>query len=216
VTYALYVFDLDGTLVDSRRDIAESANELLEACGGSALPEEVIGRMVGNGAPTLVARAFAAAALQPPADALARFLRIYDRRLLVHTRPYDGIPDVLAALHVRAPLAVLTNKPHAATRSILAGLDLDKFFDVDAVVAGDGAFARKPDPAGLLYLSARAGVRPATTLLVGDSLADWQTARSASASVCLAGYGFGIEEFLLQRLGPSDHLIEKPSDLLRL
>jgi phosphoglycolate phosphatase len=216
VTYALYVFDLDGTLVDSRRDIAESANELLEACGGAALPEEEIGRMVGNGAPTLVARAFAAAALEPPADALARFLRIYDRRLLVHTRPYEGIPKVLETLQVRARLAVLTNKPHAATSSILAGLALDRFFDADAVVAGDGAFARKPDPSGLLDLSTRARVRPAETLLVGDSLVDWQTARSASASFCLVGYGFGMEEFPVQRLGPSDRLIEKPSDVLVL
>ncbi|HVH26430.1 MAG TPA: HAD-IA family hydrolase [Vicinamibacterales bacterium] len=216
MVYALYVFDLDGTLVDSRRDIAESANELLETCGASALPEEVVGRMVGNGAPDLVARAFAAAAIEPPADALERFLRIYDRRLLAHTRPYVGIPEVLEALQVRAPLAVLTNKPLAATRSVLDGLGLARFFDADAVVAGDGAFGRKPDPAGLQHLSSRAGVQPGATLLVGDSLVDWQTARNAAAPVCLARYGFGFEDFPVQRLGPADHLIERPYDLLVL
>ena len=89
--YRLIVFDLDGTLVDSRRDIAESANALLEACGGDHLPEETIGRMVGDGAGTLIARAFAAAGLERPADALDRFLAIYDTRLLTHTRPYPQI-----------------------------------------------------------------------------------------------------------------------------
>ena len=80
--FALIVFDLDGTLVDSRRDIAESANALLEACGADPLPEETVGRMVGNGAATLVARAFAAAGIERPPDALDRFLTIYDARLL--------------------------------------------------------------------------------------------------------------------------------------
>jgi phosphoglycolate phosphatase len=216
VVYGLYVFDLDGTLVDSRRDIAESANEMLEACGAPALPEEVIGRLVGNGAPALVARAFAAATLEPPADALEQFLYIYNRRLLVHTRPYEGIPDVLETLRGRAPLGVLTNKPLAATRSILEGLGLARFFDGDAVVAGDGALGRKPDPSGLRYLSARASVQPRATLLVGDSFVDWQTARNASAPVCLARYGFGFEDFPVQSLGPNDHLIYKPSDLLGL
>ena len=81
--YQLFVFDLDGTLVDSRRDIADSANVLLETCGARPLPEETIGRMVGDGAATLVARAFAASGLEPPPDALERFLAIYDTRLLL-------------------------------------------------------------------------------------------------------------------------------------
>src|SRR5712691_844767 len=122
--YRLYVFDLDGTLVDSRRDIAESANALLETCGARPLPEETIGRMVGDGAATLVARAFAAAGIERPTDALNRFLAIYDTRLLKHTRPYPQMPEVLEALGARAPLAVLTNKPLAATHTILCGLGL--------------------------------------------------------------------------------------------
>ena len=214
--FRLIVFDLDGTLVDSRRDIAESANALLETCGARPLSEETIGRMVGAGTATLVARAFAAAGIERPADALDRFLAIYDARLLKYTRPYPRIPEVLETLAARTPLAVLTNKPLAATRSILFGLGLDRYFDHEAIVGGDGPFARKPDPAGLRHLASRAGVSPSATLLVGDSIVDWQAARNASTGVCLARYGFGFEGFPVDELGPSDRLIEAPSDLLTL
>jgi phosphoglycolate phosphatase len=214
--YRLYVFDLDGTLVDSRRDIAESANALLEACGARPLSEEAIGRMVGSGAATLVARAFAAAGTERPPDALERFLAIYDTRLLRHTRPYPGMSSVLDVLCARASLAVLTNKPLRATRSILAGLDLAKYFVEDAIVGGDGPFARKPDPEGLLHLAARAGVPPSGTVLVGDSVADWKAARGASTGVCLARYGFGFEDFPTGELGPADRMIDTPAELLEL
>ena len=214
--FSLIVFDLDGTLVDSRRDIAESANALLVESGADPLPEETIGRMVGNGAATLVARAFAAAGFERPADALDRFLAIYEGRLLKHTRPYPEMADVLEKLSARARLAVLTNKPLAATRSILAGLDLDRFFVQAAVVGGDGPHARKPDPAGLLYLVSQAGVPPSATLLVGDSHVDWQAARNASAAVCLARYGFGFEGFPESDLGPDDRTIAAPRELLLL
>jgi len=214
--FRLIVFDLDGTLVDSRRDIAESANALLETCGARPLSEETIGRMVGAGTATLVARAFAAAGIERPADALDRFLAIYDARLLKYTRPYPRIPEVLETLAARTPLAVLTNKPLAATRSILFGLGLDRYFDHEAIVGGDGPFARKPDPAGLRHLASRAGVSPSATLLVGDSIVDWQAARNASTGVCLARYGFGFEGFPVDELGPSDRLIEAPSELLTL
>ena len=158
--FRLIVFDLDGTLVDSRQDIAESANATLVACGAQPLSEDAIGRMVGDGAPMLIARAFAAAGVEPPPDALDRFLTIYDDRLLSHTRPYHGIPELLDQLARRASLAVLTNKPLAATRRILEGLDLSRYFPPDRMVGGDGPFPRKPDPAGLAHLMASAGVAP--------------------------------------------------------
>ena len=212
--YRLIVFDLDGTLVDSRRDIAESANALLESCGTSALPEETIGRMVGDGAATLVARAFAAAGIERPGDALDRFLAIYNTRLLAHTRPYPQMADVLEALATRASLAVLTNKPLGATRSILSGLDLAQYFDEEAIVGGDGPFARKPDPAGLRHLGSRIGVPPEATLLVGDSIIDWRAARNASTAVCLARYGFGFDGFPVAQLDPADRTIDAPIELL--
>jgi phosphoglycolate phosphatase len=214
--YQLIVFDLDGTLVDSRRDIAESANALLETCGARPLPEETIGRMVGDGAATLVARAFAAAGMERPPDALDRFLAIYEGRLLKHTRPYPQMPEVLETLGARTSLAVLTNKPLGATRSILAGLGLARHFDDDAIVGGDGPFARKPDPAGLRHLVSRAGVLPSATLLVGDSFVDWRAARNASTGVCLARYGFGFEGFPVGELDAADRVIDAPIDLLVL
>jgi phosphoglycolate phosphatase len=208
----LIVFDLDGTLVDSRRDLAESANELLEHCGGSPLGEEAIGRMVGDGAATLVARVFAAAAVPQPVDALPRFLALYNARLLRFTRPYPGIPELLAGLQRRATLAVLTNKPRAATGEILAGLNLARYFE-SRVVGGDGPFPRKPSPDGLEHLIAEAGVLPTETLLVGDSVIDWRTAHAARAFCCLARYGFGFDGFPVDVLRDADRLIDRPSDL---
>jgi phosphoglycolate phosphatase len=214
--FRLIVFDLDGTLVDSRKDIADAANRLLRDCGAEPLPDDRVGRMVGDGAATLVARAFAASGIERPPDALERFLAIYDRRLLDHTREYEGMSEVLDTLAARAPLAVLTNKPLASTRRILAGLDLARFFHEDAVVGGDGPFPRKPDAAGLRHLIARARVPREDTLLVGDSVIDWRTAREARSSICLARYGFGYEGFPVEELRPGDHLIDAPVELLRL
>ena len=212
----LVVFDLDGTLIDSRRDLADAANALLESEGAAPLSEERIGRMVGDGAATLVARAFDASGVARPADALERFLALYDERLLNHTRPYPGIPEVLEALGLRSPLAVLTNKPLASTRRILAGLGLARHFSDNAVVGGDGPFPRKPDPAGLVHLTARARVDASATLLVGDSIVDWRTARAAATPICLARYGFGYEGFPRDELATSDRLIDAPADLLAL
>jgi phosphoglycolate phosphatase len=214
--FQLIVFDLDGTLIDSRRDLADAANALLASCGGGPLAEEDIGRMVGDGAATLVARVFEASGVERPPDALERYLALYDRRLLNHTRPYPGMAEVLGVLAMRATLAVLTNKGLASTRRILAGLDLSRHFAEDAVIGGDGPFPRKPDPAGLRHLSASANVPVESTLFVGDSLIDWRTARAASTPVCLARYGFGYERFPPHELGPTDRLIDAPAELLAL
>ena len=212
----LIVFDLDGTLVDSRRDIADATNALLVACGADALPEPEVGRMIGDGAATLVARAFLAAGQPEPPDALARFLDFYDRRLLDHTRPYPQIPEVLEALAARRLLALLTNKPLQATRRILAGLHLARFFDAGAVVGGDGPFARKPDAAGLRHLMARATRAPEETILVGDSLIDWRTGRNAAVRVCLVRYGFGFDSVPADLIDPETLVVDQPRGLLAL
>jgi phosphoglycolate phosphatase len=214
VSFALFVFDLDGTLVDSLRDITDSANALLISCGVAPIAEEEIGRMVGDGAASLIARAFKASGTVRPPDALERYLALYDERLLNHTRPYDGMPEVLEALGRRAALAVLTNKPIASTRRILDGLDLARHFQPDAVLGGDGPFPRKPDPAALIHLAA--GATAASTLMVGDSDVDWRTARAAGTRVCLARYGFGFRSVPLRELAPDDLLIAAPSELLAL
>jgi phosphoglycolate phosphatase len=210
----LYVFDLDGTLVDSLRDLADTANQLLVSCGGTPLATDAVGRMVGEGVGTLVARAFDAAGLARPPDAVERFLAIYQTRLLNHTRPYDGVSDVLTALSARASLAVLTNKPLAATADILEGLGLSRFFDAAAVLGGDGPLPRKPDPAGLAHLCARAAVTASDAMLVGDSLVDWQTARNGGAAICLARYGFGFRQFPRETLDGRERFIDAPRDLL--
>ena len=212
----LFVFDLDGTLVDSLRDLSDSANELLAASGGTPLSTDAVGRMVGEGAATLVARVFTAGGVAAPADALDRFLAIYDTRLLKHTREYEGMSSTIAALATRASLAVLTNKPLDATQRILDGLQLSKFFDADAVLGGDGPLPRKPDPAALQRLCERANVPAADAMMVGDSLIDWQTARHAGTEICLARYGFGFREFPAEKLDGRERLIDAPSDLLRL
>ena len=188
----LIAFDLDGTLVDSRRDLADSVNALLADVDRPPLSERVIGTMVGDGARQLVERALAASGIaSPPADALERFLDHYDRRLLVHTAPYDGIVEMLRALGARGiGRAVLTNTPQTAAERVLDGLDLRRWFDA-GVVGAEAEHPRKPDPAGLRALARLAGAAIDQTMLVGDGAQDIETARRAGALVCVARYGFG-------------------------
>lgn len=211
----LIAFDLDGTLIDSRRDLAQSANQLISELGGVPLPEDAIGRMVGEGAARLVHRALAAAGIgdAPGAlsAALSRFLEIYDGCLLNHTRAYDGVADAVRAARRHARVAVLTNKPAAASERILAGLELRGLFD--EVVGGDGPLPRKPDPAALLALMERAGATAANTLLVGDSTIDHQTALRASSRCCLAAYGFGYETFPAGQLTGEEWIAADPTQL---
>ena len=214
--FRLIVFDLDGTLIDSRRDITDAANALLESCGAARLSEDHIGRMVGDGAATLVARAFGASGTAQPADALERYLALYHERLLEHTRSYDGMVDALERLSTGARLAVLTNKPLRATHAILDGLDLARFFERAAVIGGDGPFARKPDPGALQHLQASAAVTPDACLLVGDSAIDWRTARAAATPLCIVRYGFGFATLTPDMVNASDFVIDSPRALLEL
>lgn len=188
----IVVFDLDGTLIDSARDLAESIGELLESYGVPPLPLPEVVTMVGEGAPMLVRRAVARAGVDPPLDeALARFMKIYDRRLMDHTVPYDGMPEVLAAALRNGPLAVLTNKPLGPSIGILEALSLRGFFT--RVIGGDSEYGRKPDPKGLLSLQALAPGEP--IVMIGDSPADWKVAEAARTAFVFARYGFGAPKF---------------------
>jgi phosphoglycolate phosphatase len=210
----LIVFDLDGTLVDSHRDIANAANALVEELGGDRLADAAIVGMVGEGAALLVRRALTAAGLNPETPgALDRFLALYDARLLDYTAPYAGMVDVLTRLGRQAPMSVLTNKPQKPTDRILEALGLRHYFG--RAIGGDTPLGRKPDPAGLLRLAAEAGVTPERTLMVGDSPIDLQTARNAGTRICLVRYGFGY------RFTPADFrgdelFADRPEDLLTM
>ena len=208
----LFVFDLDGTLVDSQRDIANAANAVLEQCGAARLPEEAIAGMVGDGAAMLIARAFKAADWPKPPDVLERFLDAYHERMLDHTRPYAGIPELLETLAPQGTLAVLTNKPIHATRAILAGCGLAGYFDT-RVLGGDGPHPRKPDPTGLLSLMNQAGIDAPACLMVGDSAADLRVARNAGTQACIARYGFGYAGIPPGELLETDRIIDHPLQL---
>jgi len=187
----LAVFDLDGTLVDSQKDLANAANALVTELGGRPLRDEEVAAMVGEGAGVLVRRVLTAARLDAGTPAaLPRFLALYDERLVEHTRPYPGIQDLLEELRTQMPLAVLTNKPQTATQRLLTALQLSRHFA--HVVGGDTSFGRKPDPAGLLGLCAAAGIAPSEAVLVGDSAIDLETARRGGVPCVLVRYGFGF------------------------
>lgn len=204
----LAVFDLDGTLVDSVRDLAESANDLVVGLGGRPLEMARVGDMVGEGAALLVQRALAAGGLDPDTPAaLPRFLEIYDRRLLNHTKPYPGMREALMRTASRTRLAVLTNKPLRPSRRILERLDLIAFFD--EVIGGDGPFPRKPDPTALAVLTKKSGDLP--TLMIGDSPIDAKTAAAAGCTFVWARYGFGRARF--DEPPDTSYVLDQPSDL---
>jgi phosphoglycolate phosphatase len=208
----LVVFDLDGTLIDSRKDLANATNELILDLGGTRLPDPDIVAMVGEGVVVLVRRALTAAGLDPAAPgAVDRFLQFYDAHLLDHTVPYEGTIEMLEQLRGRYRLSVLTNKPARATTRVLDGLDLSRFFD--NVLGGDTTLGRKPDPAGLLHLAHEANTTPASTLLVGDSPVDLATARNAGTRVCLARFGFGYR-FVKADFTGDESFIDAPLELV--
>ena len=209
----LVVFDLDGTLVDSRRDLADAANEMLAGYGAAPLGEDEVARMVGDGAAMLVGRLLerrAVAALLP--EALDRFLACYDTRLTVHTRPYDGIPEAVAAAGALARLAVLTNKPVEQSLAILSALDLRDHFEW--VIGGNSGFPRKPDPSSLRHLAGQAGALPGQVVLVGDSIVDVRTARHAGTRLCVARYGFGFPSIPQGTLTPGELVVDDPGEIV--
>ena len=188
--YRHFVFDLDGTLIDSRQDLADAANAMLATYGASPLPVADVVAMVGEGARTLVARALERADVNAdPDEALPRFLDAYNDRLTSTTRLYPGVAATLAQLRRGARVSVLTNKPQQPTDAILSALGITRL--VDAAIGGDTRHGRKPAPSALHALIDQSGVPAAETLMVGDSWVDVATATAAGIDACLAAYGFG-------------------------
>ena len=186
---AALVFDLDGTLIDSRRDIATAINRTRTGYGLPPLTLEQVVNMVGEGARVLIERALGS---EIPADqideALATYLEHYREVCLDETRPYPGIEEALTALAGVYPLALLSNKGEALSRKVLEGLGLDRFFR--EILGGDSLPTRKPDPSGLRLLAERLGVPVEQVMLVGDTRIDAETARNAGSSFALVEWGF--------------------------
>ncbi len=210
----LVIFDLDGTLIDSRLDLIQSVNATLRHLSRPELPGDLIASFVGDGAPMLVRRA-----LGDPSEALLReaiefFLAYYRQHKLDHTTVYDGIHaalDAIAALTPRRTLAVLSNKPVAPSRAICEDLGLKPFF---AQVYGGNSFpTKKPDPQGALALLEETGSRPEEAMIVGDSAIDILTGRNANLWTCGVTYGFAPHTLAT---APPDVLVDAPRELVGL
>lgn len=227
----LLVFDLDGTLIDSRRDLCNSVNATLEHLGRPPLPEAVIASYIGDGVSMLVRRALG----DPEGDvhdeeyvtsALTYFLDYYQVHKLDYTYVYDGVTEALKAIRSEQPaalMAVLTNKPVNPSREICAHFGLDRFFFQN--YGGNSFHTKKPDPHGLLALMNEASlilqaededarpIAPGETVMIGDSDVDMLTARSCGARSM--GCTFGLAPHTLAAAAP-DLLADAPSDWPRL
>src|SRR5690349_11392373 len=191
MTQQAILFDLDGTLVDSVPDLAAAVNGLLAELGRPALSLAQVTSMVGDGTAALVERALAASGAGTPLrPALDRFLALYEADPTRLTRPYAGVPAVLDQLAAAGwRLGVCTNKPERATRAVLAGLDLERFFTT--VLGGDSGPTRKPDPGPLRTALDHLGSAPGAAAMVGDHRNDVVAAQAAGLPVVFARYGYG-------------------------
>jgi len=186
----LAVFDLDGTLVDSAPDLHAALDRLVAARGLPGFARAEVVGMIGDGARALVERALAARGQAFEGAALDAFLADYTAHAAVATRPFPGVEAALDALQADGwALALCTNKPEAATRELLAALDLAGRFD--AVSGGDSFPARKPHPGHLLATIAAAGLHPGAAVMVGDHRNDVAAARGAGIPCVFVGWGYG-------------------------
>ena len=212
----LLIFDLDGTLIDSRLDLVHSVNAMLRHVGRPELPDDVIASYVGDGAPMLVRRA-----LGDPKDehyfkrALDFFLAYYREHKLDHTHVYEGIKPALTVIQnsngVRRSMAVLSNKPVNPSRAIVEALGLAEFF---VHVYGGNSFAtKKPDPLGANTILRETKTSAKDTLIVGDSSNDVLTGRNAGLWACGVTYGFAPHSLAVP---PPDVLVDSPQELAEL
>jgi phosphoglycolate phosphatase len=184
------LLDLDGTLVDSVPDIAAALNRLMAARSLPPFAYPEVAAMVGDGVAVLVARAFAARALEPDAEALPAFAADYEAHAAVESRLFPGVRPALDALAREGwQFAVCTNKPERAARTLLQALGVLPL--LRAIGGGDSFPARKPDPAHLLATLAQAGGEVGQTVAVGDHRNDVLAARQAGVPCIFAGWGYG-------------------------
>ncbi|GEO15023.1 phosphoglycolate phosphatase [Microvirga aerophila] len=185
------IFDLDGTLVDSARDLQDATNVVLAEEGLRSVGLDEIKSMVGDGVAKLVERAVAAAGGDPGRlpVLLPRFLAVYEANASRHTVTYAGVPETLAGLRrLGLKLALVTNKPFTATVEILGALSLRSFFEV--VIGGDALAERKPHPAPVLLALKQLGVEPEAAIMIGDNYHDVQAAREAGVRAFAVTYGY--------------------------
>ncbi len=207
---ALVIFDLDGTLVDSKQDLCNSVNATRSYMGMEPLPDDVVASYVGNGAPVLIKRAMGEGATEAQLEqALAYFLSYYREHMLDYTRDYPGVRECLAELRGRRiKMAVLTNKPVRFSKEILVGLKLgDYFFQV---YGGNSFVEKKPHPVGIETLIEEAGTSRDRTWMVGDSSVDVLTARNAGVKA--VGVTYGLKPYTLDE-APPDLMLDTLADL---
>jgi phosphoglycolate phosphatase len=205
------IFDLDGTLIDSKLDIVNSVNAMLRETHRKEMPLETVAAYIGHGAPRLIAGVLGPEAPESEREAALKiFLEHYEKHNLDATRPYPGVEEALTLLD-GMPMAVLTNKPTAASLQILQGLGLAKHFR--AIYGGDSFEKKKPDPSGAQFILHEWGTAPANAAMVGDSDVDVQTARNTGMSAIAVNYGFGRYDRVAN---PADHYIDRLTELLAL
>jgi phosphoglycolate phosphatase len=204
----ILIFDLDGTLIDSKIDLALSVNGMLEHMGRAPIPHDTIYSYVGNGAPLLVRRALGEGVTDAEVEkGLAYFLAYYKEHMLDNTVPYPGVREGLALLEKRR-MAVLTNKPVRFSTWILEGLGLLRYF---RYVYGGNSFERKkPDPMGVEILLRDFEATPQEAMIVGDSDVDVRTARNSGVWACGVSYGLGTESL---RAHPPDVMVDSLEEL---
>jgi phosphoglycolate phosphatase len=189
----LVVYDLDGTLIDTREDILRTVRHMLAAMGRPPMQDAAIAAQVGRGLRYLVAECLGTDDEALIEQGLQTYRTHYKDHMLDHSRLYPEGERVLARFAPR-PQAILTNKSEASSRLLLAALGVDRHFQ--AIVGGDSGFPFKPDPAGLRSLLDRFGVPSAEALFIGDSLVDVETGRHAGVPTAILRHGFGAEDGL--------------------
>jgi len=190
---ALLIFDLDGTLIDSRLDLANAVNATRAEMGKSPLEHSTVYSYVGNGAPVLIRKAMGPEASEADVkQALEFFLAYYRDHAVDDTKLYPGVRESLDQLHAAGmQLAVLTNKPVRISVAIMKHFGLDSM--LFRTYGGNSFEQKKPHPVGIDTLRAEAGTSADQTWMVGDSIVDMQTARNAGVMACGVTYGFQPE-----------------------